>query len=527
MRLHSLVVSQCGRLRVARLFLTLSGIGAAACGGASDRPQVPQHADIPIGVQPTPPQATSTRESPPAPLASKDSPFPAISRSKLANGLEIATVTSHSLPIVQVRLVIHAGSGYVPALPGVPDLTGQMLKDGGTRTMTSADLLNRVESLGADLDIGTDEDATTISLGITKDKLPEALGLLAEVVGGPRFDESEFKKLKKRSMDEAEDRARSSGGWAAAHAQMRELFAASSPYASYGATPAELTKVTMPAVKDFYKKFFVPKNATLVLAGDLDDGTTKLVESKFSTWTGGEPPKVDFPVAIPPKGTRVLLVNRPKSAQSDINVTALAPERSSPGWPGIRVANQVLGGGVAGRLFLDVREQRSLAYSTGSRIMEVAHGTQPFTAYAGTQTMKTGLAVQGLIDNLTRFRTGDVSDSEIASAERYLSDIFAIRMETIGAIAGMVATQIELGLPDGYWDQYRAAVRQVTKEQASSWATVLASSPGWLIVVSGDADVIGTPLSHFGDVTVLDPEAEFKTVKTIPANPQAPIEIAK
>ncbi|MEO7111531.1 MAG: pitrilysin family protein [Polyangiaceae bacterium] len=515
-------------MRALGLFVlcTLSGIGAVACGGASDHPQVPQHADIPIGVQPSPPQATSTRESPPAPLASKDSPFPAISRTKLANGLEIATVTSHSLPIVQVRLVVHAGSGYVPALPGVPDLTGQMLKDGGTRTMTSADLLNRVESLGADLDIGTDEDATTISLGVTKDKLPEALGLLAEVVGGPRFDESEFKKLKKRSMDEAEDRARSSGGWAAAHAQMRELFAASSPYASYGATPAELTKVTMASVKDFYKKFFVPKNATLVLAGDLDDGAAKLIESKFSTWSGGEAPKVDFPAAIPPKGTRVLLVNRPKSAQSDINVCSLAPERSSPSWPQIRVANQVLGGGVAGRLFLDVREQRSLAYSTGSRIMEVAHGQQPFTAYAGTQTAKTGLAVQGLIDNLEKIKSG-VTDSEIASAERYLSDIFAVRMETIGAIASMVATQVELGLPDGYWDQYRAAVKQVTTAQASDWANKLASSPGWLIVVSGDADVIGTPLSHFGEVTVLDPEAEFKTVKTIPANPQAPIEIAK
>jgi len=508
-------------------FCILSGvaISSIACGGSQPPPALP-HADIPVGVTTPPPKPATTREAAPASLASKDSPFPAVAHAKLANGLDLATVTSHALPIIQIRLVIHAGSGYVPALPGVPDLTAQMLKDGGTRTMTSADLLNRVESLGADLDIGTDTDATTISLGITKDKLPEALGLLAEVAGAPRFDESEFKKLKKRSIDEADDRARSSGGWAAAHATMRELFAPTSPYASYGATPAELTKVTMASLRDFYKKFFVPKNATLILAGDLDDGAQKLVESKFASWTGGEAPKVDFPAAIPPKGTRVLLVNRPKSAQSDISVSSLAPERTNAAWPQIRVANQVLGGGVAGRLFLDVREQRSLAYSTGSRIMEVAHGQQPFSAYAGTQTAKTGLAVQGLVDNLEKIKSG-VTDSEIASAERYLSDIFAVRMETIGAIASMVATQVELGLPDGYWDQYRSAVKQVTTAQASDWANKLASSPGWLIVVSGDVDVIGTPLSHFGDVTVLDPEHEFKTVKTIPANPQASLEIAK
>ena len=498
----------------------------AACGGSQPRVAGPQHADIPVGDTSPPKPLAPGKESPPGPLASKESPFPAVARTKVANGMEIATVTSHALPIVQIRLVFHAGMGYAPNMPGLADTTAEMLKDGGTRTMTSATLLDKVESLGADLSIDTDTDATTIGLGVTKDKLGEALNLLVDVATAPRFDETEFRKLKKREIDEAEDRARSNGGWTAMHALMRELYAPASPYASYGATPAELAKITSASVRDFYKKFFVPKNATLVLAGDIDASAADMASTKFSKWTGGDPPKVEFPAAIAPKGTRVLLVHRAKSAQSDISVGSLAPERSTPNWPVIRVANQVLGGGVAGRLFLDVREQRSLAYSTGSRITELAHGQQPFVAYAGTQTPKTGLAVQGILDNLQKIQSG-VTDAETSTASRYLSDIFAVRMETIGAIANMVATQTELGLPDGYWDQYRAAVKQVTTAQASEEAKKLTSAPGWLIVVSGDADVIGTPLSHFGEVTVLDPEHEFKTLRTIPANPQAPLEIAK
>ncbi len=498
----------------------------AACGGAAGTAG-PPHADIPVGVNAPPSKLAATaKEAPPAPLASKGSPFPAVTHDKLPNGLEVATVTSHALPIVQLRLVVHAGMGYAPAHPGLAAMTGDMLKEGGTRTMTSATLLEKVESLGADLGIDTDQDATTISIGVTKDKLAEALGILAEVASAPRFDESEFKKLKKRSIDEAEDRARSSGGWGAMHALMKELYPASSPYASYGATPAELSKITSANVKDFYKKFYTPKNATIVIAGDIDASAVDTAKTKLGSWNGAAPPAVEFPEATTPKGTKIILVHRAKSAQSDISVGALTAERSTADWPTIRVANQILGGGVAGRLFLDVREQRSLAYSTGSRILELAHGKQPFIAYAGTQTLKTGLAIQGILDNLEKIKSG-VSDAERSTASNYLSDIFAVRMETIGAIASMVATQVELGLPDGYWDQYRAAVKEVTTQQASDTAKALVSQPGWLIVVSGDADIIGAPLSHFGDVNVVDPEHEFKPIKTIPANPQAPLEIAK
>jgi hypothetical protein len=86
-----------------------------------------------------PPIVTTTtgaerqRQPPPPPLASKPSPFPAIARSKLDNGLRIAVVEAHAIPIVQIRLVTFAGMGY--GAPGAGEMTAQMLKDGGTRSL--------------------------------------------------------------------------------------------------------------------------------------------------------------------------------------------------------------------------------------------------------------------------------------------------------------------------------------------------------------------------------------------------------
>lgn len=499
-------------------------VALAACGGGSNA-SAPPHLEIPV-----PPVHTSAgaahgpREAPPASLASKPAPFPAVARATLGDGLRIAVVRATALPIVQLRVVTFAGMGY--GSPGAAQFTADMLKEGGTRTMTSAQVLARIEELGATLSVDTDFDRSVLSLGVTQDHLAEALDLLAKVVAEPRFDGAELRKLKARRTDEAREAARGSGAWSATRLLFRELYPEANPYSHYDVVPSEIAKITDRTLRDFHKRFYVPKNSELVVTGDVSEAQVQAAAEKaFAGWRGGAPPVVQFPAAIPLAKTRILLASRPHSEQSDIFVATLAPPRNAPDYPALRVANQVLGGGVAGRLFLDVREQRSLAYSTRSQMLELAHGEEPLFAYAGTATKKTGLALKGVLENLQKIAHGPIEPSEVATAGRYLSDIFAIRLETIGAIADLVAVQDTFGLPDGYWDRYRAAVREVPVASAEAAAQKLFGGSARLIVVAGDASLIGTPLSHFGEVVVVDPEKEFATVKTIPENPSAPLEV--
>jgi zinc protease len=503
-------------LRVASL-----GVVAACGGGAAS---TPPHLEIPVPPVQTSAQTAHARQAPPASLASKPSPFPAIARATLGDGLRLAVVQATALPIVQIRFVTFAGMGY--GTPGAAQFTADMLKEGGTRTMTSAQVLSRIEELGATLSVDTDFDRSVLSLGVTKDHLGEALDLLAKVVTEPRFDGVELKKLKARRTDEAREAARGSGAWSATRLLFRELYPDSNPYSRYDVVPSEIAKITDRTLRDFHKHFYVPSNSELIVTGDVSEALAQgAAQRSFGAWKGGAAPKVSFPAAIAPQKTRIILASRPHSEQSDIFVAMLAPPRSSADWPALRVANQVLGGGVAGRLFADVREQRSLAYNTRSQILELAHGDEPLFAYAGTATKKTGLAIQGLLDNIERIAAGPITGTEVQTAGTYLSDIFAIRLETIGSIADLVAVQDTYGLPNGYWDRYRAAVREVSVDAAQAAAKKLFGGSGRLIVVAGDPTVIGKPLSHFGEVVVVDPEKEFATVSTIPADPSAPLEV--
>jgi len=494
-----------------------------ACG--AETASAPPHLEIPVPpVQTSAQTSHGAREAPPGSLASKPAPFPTVERAKLDDGLRVAVVPATALPIVQIRFVTFAGMGY--GTPGAAQLTADMLKEGGTRTMTSAQVLSRIETLGATLSVDCDFDRTVLELGVTKAHLGEALDLLAQVVSEPRFDGAELRKLKARRTDEAREAARGSGAWIATRLLFRELYSEKNPYSHYDLVPSEIAKITDRTLRDFHKRFYVPSNSELIVTGDVTEEQARAAAQKsFGAWKGGAAPAVEFPASIPPARTRIMLASRPHSEQSDIFVASLAPPRSASDWPALRVANQVLGGGVAGRLFSDVREQRSLAYNTRSQILELAHGDEPLFAYAGTATKKTGLAVQGLLENIQKIAQGPIEQSEVATAGRFLSDIFAIRLESIGAIADLVAVQDTFGLPDGYWDRYRAAVKEVSIADAQAAAKKLFGGSGQLIIVAGDPDVIGGPLSHFGEVVVVDPEKEFATVRTIPANPNAPLEI--
>jgi predicted Zn-dependent peptidase len=354
---------------------------------------------------------------------------------------------------------------------------------------------------------------------VLNDKRDAALAIVGELIAAPRFDEGELKKLKARLTDDADDNARTDGQWMAMRVAYRELFSDKSPYAVYDLLPTEIAKITGQTIRDFHRRFYVAKNVELLLVGDVESAQAEgLAKKHFSSLAPGEAPKVEFPPQIPPAKRRVLLVHRPKSVQSEIFVMSLAPPRNAAEWPDLRVANQVLGGGPASRLFNDVREQRSLAYSTNSSILELAHGSQPLYAYAGTKTPSTVAALQGLLENLDKIAAGPIAEGEVQSARRYLSDIFAVRVESIGSIANLLVAQDALGLGDGYWDRYREAVRSIDVPRTQATAKKVFSSQRVVIVIAGDAEAVQKDLTRFGEVVIVDPAKDFQTTSTLPAS---------
>jgi zinc protease len=504
------------------------GVLAAAIGCS---PGEPAKAPAPPPFAATTPAPTAERESPPPSGAPREFRIPRPVWQELPSGLRIATVESKALPVVQIRVMVLGGKAGDGEKPGLALLTGEMLKAGGSGPLSSRDLVTRVESLGASLSIDTGFDKTVLGMAVTKQHLNEAMGLLGTVVGSPQFSGREFDKLKKRETDRTADAARSSGQWGAAMVLYRELFSLPTdrhPYASYDTTPVDLAKITVQDCRTMHRRFFVPKNTVVVVAGDVTPAEAKAaVEKAFAAYRGGEPPVVSFSQPNPPERLKITLVDRPKSSQSDVFVGALGPERSDKSWAAFAVSNQVLGGGPSGRLFHEIREKQSLAYNASSSIHELGHAPSLLIGYVGTQTPKTGLALKGLLAELERLGTTTPTGDEVSAATRYLGDVLAIRLETIGAVADEVSRLRGLNLPDDYNDVYRKELRDITPAFAGKVASEYVRRGHHIVVVAGDAGVIGPMLSRFGEVKVVDPTRNFDRVRTIPMDPNAPLEAGK
>lgn len=471
------------------------------------------------------------RERPPLAGEAPAWKFPALSDSTLDNGLAIKLIERRTLPLVRISLVVRSGQATEPTRPGLAVLAGEMLKVGGTDTFTSSALLDKIESLGSSLDVTTARDATTLSMSVTSDRFEEALNLLGLVVKKPRFAADEYTKLEQRERDRVSSLARTSGAWVANMVMYRELYRTGKgvhPYSVFDATDTQLERLQLADVKQWCKTYVTPKNSVLVVAGDVDAGRVRAAaEQSFAGWKGAAPKAVAASRPNLRDGLEVFLVDRPKSSQAEVRVAAFGPDGKSDAYPRLRVMNQILGGGVAGRLFADVREKRSLAYSTFSSVERVAEGPSPILLQAGTQTAKAGLAVQALLEHADRLAVEAPNPDETALAARYLSDLFLLRMESVGAMADMVSQLAIFDLPNDYYDRYRAAVSTTGAADAGAVAKDTFGSRHYLVVVAGDAERLAAPLSHFGKVTVIDPAKGFSATRELPLNPGATIELER
>ena len=491
------------RLRLSFVSLSLCALFmVTACG---PKGQAPRETETTQGAEAMEPP---TREPPPAPGEPKDVSLPTVEVTDLDNGLQVNTIVANELPVVYATLVVSSGAeSDPPKLPGLAGLVASMLKEGTTKR-TSAQLADDVEFLGADLWASADEENTYVGIRALADQFDVAMSILAEVASKPSFKAAELAKLKRRELDRL-TLAEREPGYIARRTFYHELYG-DHPYAAVDTTPDAVKRVTRQDMVRWHHKYFVGKNAFLVVVGDVTpEEVVAAAKKDFAKWKSGKrsiPSYGDMPTR---EAREILVVDRPGSVQSVIYLGNLALPRANRVWIPLMVANQVLGGSAASRLFMDLREKRSLTYGAYSTVGERVQ-TGPFIAYASVRTDVTNEAIRAFLDHLDVIVKEQPSADELANAKRYLSDSFPLRIDTPGKLVDLVIELRTFELPDDYWDQYRKAIRATSASEALYAARKYIEPDKALVVVVGQAADFAESLRQFGPVTVVSPEGEVK-----------------
>ncbi|MFN2454225.1 MAG: M16 family metallopeptidase [Pyrinomonadaceae bacterium] len=270
-----------------------------------------------------------------------------------------------------------------------------------------------------------------------------------------------------------------------------------------GPTPASVDAITRDKLQSFHKQNFVPNSAVFVVVGDVNrEELMKRVENLFGNWSKGQPLAQNFP-APPARSSRVVyLVDRPKSAQSNIIIANLGLTRASADYIPAVVMNTVLGQNASSRLFLNLREKRSLTYGAYSSL-DARRNAGAFRASSEVRTPVTGEALKEFFYELDRIRTEPVSEKEIRDAKSYLTGVFPIQLETQEGLINQLVQIKMFDLPANNLETYRERINAVTSADITRVARQYITPDRVAIIIVGDADQIRDQIKPYAQTLEL------------------------
>lgn len=440
------------------------------------------------------------RAKPPAPAPPREWKFPDLHRTTLRNGLRLIAARHSNAPLASIRVVIRSGAGAEPQdKAGLASITAGLLEEGAAGR-SSMEIAEEVARLGAFLGAGADWDASYAALDVLSKNLSEGLQIVRDVLLEPHFEQDELDRARDERLTSIIQQ-RDDPASIAARSFSRRLYEGIRYGTPLIGSEETVAAITREDVADFYRQAYVPSNVSIVITGDVEpDDVLEMVETGFDQWEG--------PADVPPlpekprraEATRVLVVDRPGSVQSEIRIGHVGVERATEDYFPIVVMNALLGEVFNSRIMINLRERHGYTYGARSSFVFRKHAG-PFVVSTAVRSEVTVEAVREVFSELDRIRREEIAEDELEHAKNYLMGVFPATVETANDLANRIQEMELYELPTDYFEHYRENIRSVTRHDAARAAEQYISPQAATIVIVGQARDLFARLSELGHLT--------------------------
>jgi predicted Zn-dependent peptidase len=391
--------------------------------------------------------------------------------SRLANGVTVATQTMPHLESVAMGLWVGAGARSESASEhGISHLLEHMAFKGTSRR-NAREIAEAIEAVGGEMNAETSVDHTAYYVRLLKDDVPLGLDVLGDIITHPQFDPDDLgleQHVIVQEIGAAQD---------APEDLVFDMFqAAAYPDQAIGrsilGTPESIKAHTAADLQRFLDSQYCGPRTVLSATGNLDHArVVRLAEQHLAELPGSTPPPVE---AGTYRGGEQRIVRPLQEAQ--ILLGFAAPSYTGRNFHGAHLLSAILGGGMASRLFQEIREERGLCYSIYSFYSPFTD-TGLFGVHAATSEEDIGELVPLMMDELRKTADG-VTPSELRRAKAQLRSGLLMALESPIARAGQIGRQILMhGRPLGL-EEMVAKVEAVTEADiAATAAEILGSRP--------------------------------------------------
>lgn len=408
----------------------------------------------------------------------------------LKNGLRVMVVEDSKLPRVNMILTMDNPPYAQGDKAGVSQLTSGLLGKGSTN-ISKDEFNEEVDFLGARLNFSSNgASANTLSKFF-----PRVMELMAEGALNPNFVQEEFDPEKERLITGLKSTEKDVASNAR---QIRSALAYGKdhPYGEF-ATIESVEGVTLQDVKEYYNTFFVPANAYLVVIGDVNTKEVKkLAKKNFGKWKKNSLPNHQLPEVKNVAKTQINFVDFPNAVQSEIHViNSIDLTMDNEDYFPTLIANQILGGGGEGRLFLNLREDKGYTYGAYSSTRDDKYAGS-FSASASVRNEVTDSATVAFLDELHRIRNEQVSNEELENAKAKYTGNFVMALEQPSTVA-QYALNIETeDLPGDFYENYLQRINQVSIQDIQRVAKKYFQTDNTRIVIVGKGSEVADKLEN-------------------------------
>lgn len=380
----------------------------------------------------------------------------------LENGIRLILRENHSSPLVAVS--IHADAGGMREgknEAGLANLAAEMLLK-GTEKKSAEEIARTFESLGTQISCSAAKSYTAIDMQCLSEKFDPSFDLLLEILTSPSFPDEEFEKERDQTLEEIKAQDDDLYQFTS-HNVLKALFH-DHPlgYSNLGLAD-QVKDMRRSNVKEFFRKQYVGSGMVVAVVGDIfiRDVKERLMSQLSTIEKGGademrEPKwqKIQSPVTV---------TERKNREQSQIMIATRTFSRNDPRGPAMDILTNILSGSMSSRLFSNLRDKDSLAYSVfasniGTRV------TGYFFATLSTAVEKTETAKNRLIEELEKIRTQGFTDEEFNDAKQYIIGQHALELVNNEAQASVFSSDEFLGLGFEYAEKYPEMIKSVKRE---------------------------------------------------------------
>lgn len=399
-------------------------------------------------------------------------------------GTPVYFVRTAGLPIVDIQVIFTAGSAYDSSRWGIASITAATLNE-GTQQHNADQIAEAFDQAGAQYNNQTTRDVSIIALRSLSDPqyFNPALQIFKEILSQANFPDSALARIKQQTLTAIREQAQDPSA-VGADTFYQNLYP-NHPYghATLGAAET-VNALTKAQVQDFYRQYYVSRNAKLVLVGNLDRSQAeKIAEQLMGSLPVGT---ATAPLAMEntPAAAMIKSVVFP-SQQTTIITGQLGIERQSPQFFPLTVGNYLLGQmPLNSLLFNHVRNQQGLVYDVYSSFILMTY-RGPFIIMLQTRAAEKNRALDIAQQTLREFVTQGLDPQQLQAAKENMVNHFPLSLSTNEKITAMLVQMAINQRPLDYFDTYQASVNAVTAAQVKQAFQALINPDKLLTVAVG------------------------------------------